>query len=530
MSPTGSGAQKNGKKGHGGTPRNGRPKKRKPGPRGPVRTPQQNPRRVAWKVLTEVAVEDAYANLVLPQALGRAGIGGPDAAFATELTYGTLRGLGLYDAVIADAAGRPVAKIDPPVLAAMRMGAHQVLGMRTPAHAAVAETVNLLKRTHARATGFTNAVMRRVTERTREEWIEHVTAGASEETALMIRTSHPEWIVRALGDALDAHGRDRSELPALLEADNTPARVSLTALPGLADRDAIAAAHGAPAALSPLGVLLDHGDPLSVPEVAAGTARVQDEGSQLVALALTRCDTAPAPAFPAIPAGDWFDMCAGPGGKTAVLAAELRARSGSIPAGASAAGEGGVRRVVATDASEHRAGLVVDSTRAVLRADGSPWVDVQQADGREFGHTHPQSFSRVLVDVPCSGLGALRRRPEARWRRRPEDVVELGPVQRDLLAAAWDSLVPGGALAYTTCSPHAEETVAVIRDVAGETPDVEGLPGLTVLDAPAVLAAVTGEDAAGFASAAVGTGRCAQLWPDRHGTDGMFLALLRKQA
>lgn len=466
------------------------------GPRQPRPPRADLPRTLAWEVLRDVELEDAYANLLLPGKLARTRLTGPDAALATELTYGTLRGIGLYDAIITVAAGRPAADIDPPVRAAMRMGAHQLLNMRVADHAAVSETVGVVKAHHdVRAGGFVNAVLRRISERTREEWLDTVTADVDPTRELEIATSHPAWIIRALRQALVAHGRDAGELRAVLDADNAPAKVCLSVLPGVADRADVADRVGTPTPLSPLGVHLDHGAPLDVPEVREGTARVQDEGSQLVALALTR---------PEAPAGAWLDLCAGPGGKTAVL-------------GAVAAGTGD--RVIAVDTSDHRADLVEDSTRAL-----SEVVEVFAADGREFGTDHAEQFTRVLVDVPCSGLGALRRRPEARWRRTPKDVNTLGPIQRELLAAAISAAMPGGVIAYTTCSPHHVETLLVVEELAAaESSAVE------MLDAAQVLAEVTGRPAEEFASAPVAGGRCAQLWPDVHGTDGMFLALMRKK-
>ncbi|GAA4285430.1 transcription antitermination factor NusB [Brevibacterium daeguense] len=461
------------------------------------RAPRANlPRTLAWEVLRDVEVNDAYANLLLPSKLARTHLNGLDAGLATELTYGTLRGIGFYDAVIDAAAQRPAAEIDPPVLAALRMGAHQLLSMRVADHAAVSETVGVIKAHHEqRVGGFVNAVLRRISERSRDEWVELVVGDADEARRLEITTSHPGWIIRALRQALVAHGRSAEELPQLLDADNTPAAVCLSVLPGLADREAVAADWGTPTPLSPLGVHLDHGSPLEVPEVRAGTARVQDEGSQLVALALTAVEA---------PAGAWLDMCAGPGGKTAVLGARAR-QTGD--------------RVIAADVSDHRADLVEDSTRQLADV-----VEVFTADGREFGHQHAEQFSRVLVDAPCSGLGALRRRPEARWRRRPSDVNELGPVQRELLASAIAAVMPGGVVAYTTCSPHHAETLLVVEDALRAA----GI-GVELLDAAAVLAEIAGREAEHFASAEVAGGRCAQLWPDVHGTDGMFLALLRKK-
>ncbi|MCT1446003.1 RNA methyltransferase [Brevibacterium casei] len=444
------------------------------------------PRRLAWEVLVDVATEDAYANLLLPAKLARTHVSGQDAAFATELTYGTLRGQEFYDAVIEKAAGRPVSAIDPEPLAAMRMGAHQVLAMRVPDHAAVAETVGVVKRSAPRTPGFVNAVLRRIAEADRDTWLERVSAGLSETGRRAVEHSHPEWVVRALTQALKGHGRDAAEIDTLLTADNAPAQVAVTALPGLLDR---AELPGVPTPLSPVGVHLDDTVPRDVPAIAEGRARVQDEGSALVALALAHVSA---------PDGPWADLCAGPGGKAALLAATARA-------------EGEV--LAAFDSSPHRVSLVETSTQALEN------VTVAVADARDA--TGP--YAKVLVDVPCTGLGALRRRPEARYRRRPEDVNALAGLQREILTAALDACAPGGVVAYSTCSPHYAETVLVVDDVLrsrGET--------VEVLDAPAVLAEVTGAEAESFASVGRGSGGFAQLWPHVHDTDGMFLALLRK--
>lgn len=459
---------------------------------------QQGPRDVALAVLTEVDEADAYANLLLPARLGQAGLAPRDASLATELTYGTLRGLGLYDAVVAEAADRHPADLDPRTASAVRMGAHQLLSMRVADHAAVSETVDALRRAGGgRASGLVNAVLRRVAEHDRDTWIARLVDGRGADDALALTTSHPAWIVRALRLALRGHGRGgaglEDALAAVLAADNAPARVSLAALPGLADRDALLAEHPGltPGALSPLGLELEAGDPRDVPGVTDARVRVQDQGSQLIALALAHADDSAQP--------DWLDLCAGPGGKTAVL-------------GALAAQRGGTVRAI--DSSAHRARLVGESTRASAEA-----VRVDHRDGRDVGEEAPAAHTGVLVDVPCTGLGALRRRPEARWRRRPDDIAALAPLQAALLRSAITAARPGGIIAYSTCSPHWAETAGIVDEVLGdETVDV--------LDAPAVLARATGHDAESFASAARGDGRFAQLWPDLHGSDAMFLALL----
>ena len=448
------------------------------------------PRRIAWEVLLDVATKDAYANLLLPAKLARTHLGAQDAALTTELTYGALRRQKFYDAVIEIAASRPVSSIDPEPLAAMRLGAHQLLSMRVPDHAALSETVAVVKRSAAKTAGFVNAVLRRICEADDEQWLTRVTAETSATTRLAIEHSHPEWIVRALSQALKGHERDAGELEALLRADNAPAKVAVSALPGLIDRTEL---PGAPTSLSPIVVTLDTAVPRDVQAVADGRARVQDEGSALVALALAEVDA---------PAGTWADLCAGPGGKAAVLAAVAAAQS---------------TQLAAFDSSEHRVELVRDSTQALDN------VTAEVRDGREARGP----YAKVLVDVPCSGLGALRRRPEARYRRQPSDITALSGLQSELLDAALNACAPGGVVAYSTCSPHYAETVLIVDEVLRRRAQADSAD-ITVVDTPAVLETITGTTAQSFASVTRGTGRYAQLWPHVHNSDGMFLALLRK--
>ena len=468
--------------------------------RGPARANRGNsapgrggknlPRRIAWEVLVDVATKDAYANLLLPAKLTRVHMNAQDAAFTTELTYGALRRQKFYDAVIEIAASRSVDAIDAEPLAAMRLGAHQLLSMRVPDHAALSETVAVVKRTAAKTAGFVNAVLRRISEADGQVWLDRVTDGVSETTRAAIEHSHPEWIVRALMQALKGHERDAGELEELLAADNAAAKVGVSALPGLLDRSQL---PGEPSPLSPIGATLDTAVPRDVPAVADGLARVQDEGSALVALALAEVEA---------PAGTWGDLCAGPGGKAAVLGAAAAQRGQSLEA---------------FDSSEHRVELVRDSTRALHN------VTAAVRDGRDARGP----YARVLVDAPCSGLGALRRRPEARYRRQPTDITALTGLQRELLTAALDACAPGGVVAYSTCSPHYAETVLIVDDVLRELAKT-GRDDVEILDAASVLAEIADTPADDFASVSRGEGRFAQLWPHLHNTDGMFLALLRK--
>ena len=446
-------------------------------------------RIVAYEVLEAVRDSDAYANLLLPTRIERARLSEADAAFATELTYGTLRMQGFYDAVIALAAGRPTAQVDPPVLDVLRLGVHQLLATRVATHAAVNESVALARRVAPAAAGFVNAVLRTVSRREADDWRSLVAdeAGSPDE-ALAAVHSHPVWVVRALRTALEREGRGE-ELVALLEADNAAPRVNLVSLPGLAEPPA---ELGEPDRYSPVGLTAP--EPLRLVAEHGGRVRVQDEGSQLAALALSRV-------APVRPGERWLDLCAGPGGKTALLAAE------AIAGGAS---------VVASEVVPARAELV---RRAVAAVPADVPVDV--ADGRDLDPAErgaPGGFDRILLDAPCTGLGALRRRPEARWRKAPADVAELTELQGELADSAFRALAPGGVLAYVTCSPHASETHGTLgRALARWGAEAELLDTADVVQSlsrhPLDLA---------------GDGRTVQLWPHRHGTDAMFIALVRR--
>ncbi len=464
-------------------------------------------RLTAYTAMREIA-DGAYANLVLPGLLREKHLTGRDAGFTTELVYGATRLRGLYDAIVAVAADRPLDKIDPRVLDTLRLGAHQLLGMRVPTHAAVDETVALARQVNgAGPAGFVNAVLRRVSERELEEWEELVTARAADPIeALAIRTSHPLWIAKALRAALIGHGAvSASEadpsLAALLAADNAPAKVSLVARPGLSTVAELVEAGAEASALTPTGAILTEGDPGAIAAVREGRAAVQDEGSQLIALALAAASVEGA-------AGEserWLDLCAGPGGKAGLLAALAIQRG--IP-------------FVANEVSAHRAELVRQTlapAAAAAAAAGSP-LEIRTGDGREVGADEPATYSRVLIDAPCTGLGALRRRPEARWRRTAGNVTALAGLQRELLVSGIEATTPGGLIAYATCSPHLNETTFVVRDVLKKREDVE------TVDARALFV-----DAAGAPLPHLGDGPFVQLWPHVHGTDGMFFALLRRR-
>jgi len=447
----------------------------------------QPARRIALDVILAVRESDAYANLLLPVKLQRAKLSTADAGLATELTYGTLRRQGYYDAVIAIAAGRSVDKIDPAILDVLRLACHQLLSMRIAQHAAVDESVQLARTVGSNsATGFVNGVLRTITRTSADEWRDRVLGGLDGDARLAAEHSHPLWIVRAFKSALAAEGRE-GELDALLESDNVAPRVSLVALPGHSTVDELDA-YASP--FSPVGATLDGGDPLGIDAVRQGRARVQDEGSQIAALALSRVR-------PAVAGERWLDLCAGPGGKSALLAAEASI-AGAV--------------LTANELVPARAELV---RKALAVFDPAP--EVLELDGTVIGEEFPEHFDRILIDAPCTGLGALRRRPEARWRKVPKDVAHLSGLQSNLLNAAIAALKPGGVLAYVTCSPHLAETKVIVEGALKKWGSA-----IERIDTPAIVASFTSEPLD------LPEGQHVQLWPHRHGTDAMFIQLIGK--
>jgi 16S rRNA (cytosine967-C5)-methyltransferase len=573
-----------------------------------------DPRRVAYDVLAAVREREAYANLLLPRLLADRGLTGRDAAFATELTYGTLRGQGSYDAVLTACSDRPLDKLDPPVLDVLRLGAHQLLSTRVGAHAAVATSVDLAKSVIGpRVSGYVNAVLRRVATRDLPAWLDIVAPSQATDPDgyLATRYSHPRWIVAAYRDALgDAAGRPApatvapaapegttapgargaetspapaapqdgvapegtiapgargaetspagagtpaareddpaareaeaaggaalTELEAALAAGNARPRVTLATFPSGPPREDVMPAGAEPGRWSPYAFTLQSGDP--APLIEAGTAAVQDEGSQLAALALSRARLTSRASQGDDATERWLDLCAGPGGKARLLYGLAAMKNAHL---------------TAAELHPHRAAMVRDVLNTASRivtapppasgapapaapaapaapvsevpASGTPASGTPTSEGPAFevivaDGTSPAwadgAFDRALVDVPCSGLGALRRRPEARWRKSANDLKELTALQRDLLRSALKAVRPGGVVAYVTCSPLPAETSDVVAEVAAS------MPGVELLDTPEVLADVP--------DVAASDPRFAQLWPHRHGTDAIFIAILRR--
>lgn len=432
------------------------------------------PRELAIDVL--VRVEDgAFANLLLPARLRSTGWDARSRAQATDLVYGTLRRRRALDALIEPQLDRDLDDLDAPVRAALRLGTYELVE-GVPAHAAVGETVTAVGRTTPRAKGFVNAVLRRVAD-LGPPW---PWPAGDATAAVAVRTSMPDWIVERLVADL---GRD--DALAALDAANRPAPLTLRVDTRRADPDAVAAELVESGATVERGALLPDallvrgaGDPARIAAVADGRATPQDQASQAVAA------TVDARAGERV-----LEVGAAPGGKTTALAAAMD--------------DSGL--VAAVDVQEARLGLV---TRAVDRV-GLGSVGPVAADGRSLPFP-PGTFDRVLLDAPCSGLGVLRRRPEARWRIEPEAVDELAALQRELLLAAAASVRPGGRLVYSVCTLTAAETTDVGAWASAQLPDFAAV-------------APPGEPWKPW-------GRGALLLPSAADTDGMFVLVLSRSS
>jgi len=438
-------------------------------------------RLLAYDLISQVNQEGAYANLRLPELLKASELEQRDKALATELSYGTLRMQGRYDYFISKKIDRPLTELDVKILNLLRMGMHQLDYMRTPDHAAVSATVELARFVAGESkASYVNAILRAITRDqdyssaiSQDQSLTHI-------EKLAIEYSHPEWIVKAFHDQL----KDWGAVEELLRIDNQPAAPHLVAWPGKSTTEELLRTGGEALTLSSFAVKSDH-LPTQYPEIESRNAGVQDLGSQIVAETFYNTERlSPASTL------SWLDMCAGPGGKAALLynLVETTRPQDSF---------------TANEPTAHRAELVARVVPSAL---------ITQHDGRDsdsFGST----FDRILVDAPCTGLGALRRRPEARWRRTPTDLKNLVTLQRELLDSAYRLLNPGGIIGYATCSPHLAETMGQILDFTHRHKDVKILPV-----AEFEHALTGGENADGTL----------QLWSHIQGSDSMYLALLQK--
>ena len=431
-------------------------------------------RLVAYNLIQQVNHEGAYANLRLPSLLEASKLDARDRAFVTELSYGTLRMQGKYDGYIAKHVDRDVAKIDPAVMDILRMGLHEILGMRTPEHAAVSQAVDLAKYLVGESSGaFVNAILRNVLRD------ESTPAYENDLDRLSHEYSHPKWIVSAFYDLV----KDWNRVESILMSNNEAVAPQLVAWPGESTTEELMEGGGALLSNTRYGVetFQPPREYLAVRERRAG---VQDRGSQLIGETFLATATDQNLS--------WLDMCAGPGGKAAYIYYSLKAFRPDD-------------QFTANEVSEHRAALV---------AQVIPSGNVRVGSGQSLV-ANVEKFDRIMVDAPCTGLGALRRRPEARWRRSLQDLKELVVIQRELLDSATQILSGEGIIAYVTCSPHLAETRLQVADFLYRHKDFE------LLSAKPFMGNIPSD-----ALAPDGT---LQLWTDLHQSDSMFMAFFQRR-
>ena len=432
---------------------------------------------LVFDLLTEVNRNGGYSNLLLPTALTASNFEMRDKGFVTELLYGTLRMQGRHDYILQQVSDRPLSEVDAGIVDICRMGVHQLFEMRVATHAAVSATVELARKVIGESkASFVNAILRKVSSQTLEQWLEPTTTIADPIERLSIQYSHPEWIVSAYFDLLKDIVRVEQELA----ANNVPAMPTLVSWPGDSTQSELVELGAIATEYSPYGARFD-GAPGSLEIIRHRKAGVQDEGSQLVAHIFS---------LAAKESRSILDLCAGPGGKAALLA-HLANVNG--------------QEFTANEISEARAKLV----KNVIGK-----FPVQVGDGREIASLGA-SYDAIIADVPCTGLGALRRRPEVRWRRTVQDLRGLLVLQRELSDAAIAVLNPRGVFGYATCSPHFSETSGEVLRILKDHPDLEQIEVSQYLP-PHLEGALRDKSLS--------------LWTSKHGTDAMFLALFRKRS
>jgi len=431
-------------------------------------------RLLAFDLLTEVNRNEGYSNLLLPQALNASKLDDRDRALVTELLYGTIRMQGKHDWVLAQISDRPWTEVDPGIVDICRLGVHQLHEMRIPDHAAVAATVEVArKRIGESKASFVNALLRSVTRKSIDDWFAPLESIIDPVEKFSIQYSHPEWIVSAYFDLL----KSWDQVEAALKINNEAAIPTLVSWPGFSTQEDLQDIGGEATEFSPYGAHWK-GNPGALDLIKARKIGVQDEGSQLVADVFAR----------AASGKQWLDLCAGPGGKAALLSSIARTRGITF---------------TANEFSAPRADLV----RQVVHGDR-----VLVSDGRQIDSLG-EKFDAILIDAPCTGLGALRRRPEVRWRRNLQDLRALTQLQRELIDSALKALNPGGVLGYATCSPHLAETSIQVADIKRKHTELQQINVDEYL--PTNLKDANRDGAM-------------SLWTHKHGTDAMYLALFEK--
>lgn len=442
------------------------------------------PRKLAWDVIHRVDREKSYADILLDIVLKKPTLKEEDRAFVTELVYGTLRWRGYLDYALSKFSSKPINKVDPEILNILRMGAYQILFLRTPSSAAVDESVKLSKNFNSgKASGFVNAVLRAL-DREKEK-IELPSREDDEIYYLSVKYSHPKWLVNLFAKIFGLPDTEK-----LLEANNQQASLTLRVNTLKIERDKLAKTmleedgiETSPTPYSPDGLIVtSQAIPKNLSVINQGLCIVQDEAAQIVSRVMS-----PRP-------GDIvLDLCSAPGGKATHLAA-LMSNKGIVHA---------------VDINANRLQLVEDNARRL----GIKIIQTKRADASAPLKYDRSSFDAVLVDPPCSDLGIIRRHPDVKWIKNTDQLAELSELQLKILNVAGKYVKQGGTLVYAVCTLNPKENEQVIEKFIEANASFKIEPAYEYL--PSIKQFCTPE---GFV----------KLAPHISGTDGFFIARLKK--
>lgn len=438
-------------------------------------------RKIAVKILYEVHEKGAYANVALTKELRRAELSDRDRRFVTELVYGAVKAGETLDWILRRYVNRPLRKIDPMIRDVLRLGIYQLFYLdKVPVSAACNTAVDLAKKYgNAGTAKFVNAVLRAAGRAPEKATFPSGKGHGVEELAL--KSQHPYWLVKRLVKKLGFH-----ETRALCEFDNKEALLSVRTNTLKNSRESLlqaltaSGAETKASAWTPEGVIITkHGSLDALMPLQEGLCQVQDESSMLVAHVI------------APQAGEFvIDCCSAPGGKTTHMAALMENRG----------------CIVAGDVYEHKLVRIAENAARL----GISIIETKLMDARKVGELYPEQADRVLVDAPCSGLGVLRRKPDARWNKTEAEIDALPALQLEILASAANAVKQGGVLVYSTCTIEPEENQEVVKSFLAAHPEF-------------VL-----ENTGDFLPEKKRKEKMIQLYPYIDGTDGFFIARMKK--
>jgi len=436
-------------------------------------------REIALETIYGVHKGDGYANLLLPNALGKSNLPKRDKAFVTELVYGTLRHEGTLDWIIARYSSRDLGKIPLQALDILRLGCYQIFYTRVAPHAICNESTELAKKLfHKGIASFTNGLLRNIIRKKDNlPWPDYKEDPVS---YISLKYSHPKWLVEMW---IEDFGLE--ETKQLCKANNQRPHVSIRANNLKTSRDNLyknlsnEGIRVDKSKIVPEGIVIaETGEISALPQFKEGLFFVQDESSMTVSHVLNPRE------------GETIlDLCAAPGGKATHIA-EMMNNKGKI---------------IAVDVHSNRLNLIKDNADRL----GVEILETIQDDGTKLKSKITEPIDRILIDAPCSGLGVLARRPDARWRKSLDQIEELSILQSDLLKTAALLVKAGGVIVYSVCTITHQEGIEVIEGFLQSNPEF-------VLD-----------DAVKYLSKTMQNGepyKWAQLLPHKHGTDGLFIA------